>query len=275
MAPDDPDQNAPPNQDRDGIDRMLTPGLQARVVDKVTDLAATTVRDHVHGAPPGAVGRAREAALAFFDLYDQRPVKDNKGGSGFNDSLWLFCAARALAPDLIVESGVFRGHSTWLLRQACPEAEIHSFDPDLTNLVHRDPRGGLYDVDWTDKPLPSSQGRRALIFFDDHVNQARRVREAQERGFRDLLFDDNFPAEHLYAVGVPPIPTLEMVMDPAIADHREIRWRRRGKSHHEVLDIGEISDCKRLIKHYFVFPDLAPLTRYSAGSGLTLVKLVD
>ncbi len=39
---------------------------------------------------------------------------------------------RALNPEVIVESGVFRGLTTWVMRQACPQAEIFCFDPDLS-----------------------------------------------------------------------------------------------------------------------------------------------
>jgi predicted O-methyltransferase YrrM len=35
----------------------------------------------------------------------------------------LYVLMRALAPEVIVESGVFRGLTTWVMRQACPQAE--------------------------------------------------------------------------------------------------------------------------------------------------------
>jgi hypothetical protein len=51
-----------------------------------------------------------------------------------------FCATGAVAirSQKIVESGVFRGLTTWVMRQACPQAEIFCFDPDLSGLRYRD-----------------------------------------------------------------------------------------------------------------------------------------
>jgi len=34
--------------------------------------------------------------------------------------------ARQLDPEVIIESGVWRGQGTWLLEQACPRAQIIS-----------------------------------------------------------------------------------------------------------------------------------------------------
>ncbi len=70
----------------------------------------------------------------------------------------------------------------------------------------------------------------ALAFFDCHVNQARRVREAYERGFRWLIFDDNAPADRLYGYGLPGLPTIDMVLDTTLIDGDVLgwTWRRAG-----------------------------------------------
>jgi hypothetical protein len=36
-----------------------------------------------------------------------------------------------LRPSFVVESGAFEGHTTWIVRQACPEAQIVSLDPAI------------------------------------------------------------------------------------------------------------------------------------------------
>ena len=40
--------------------------------------------------------------------------------------VWL--TAKELKPKLIVESGTYKGQSAWLLKEACPNAKIISFD---------------------------------------------------------------------------------------------------------------------------------------------------
>ncbi|KAG6480857.1 hypothetical protein ZIOFF_057445 [Zingiber officinale] len=50
-------------------------------------------------------------------------------GLGFDYSFGLWFMARWLKPDLMIESGAFKGHSTWVLRQAMPETWIISLSP--------------------------------------------------------------------------------------------------------------------------------------------------
>ena len=265
---------ADPRRD-DGERFMLSPDLAARVCDQVAELAAKTFSEQIDFAPKGAAETARAAGEGFFSLYRERTVRGNKGGFQFNDSLWLYVVARCFAPRLIVESGVFQGHSTWLLRQACPDAALHSFDVDLSNIVHRDAGGTLSQGDWTEGTVRADDPTRSLAFFDDHVNQARRVREAHDRGFRTLLFDDNLPAWHLYATGVPPLPTIAMLVDPDLAYGQEIRWSRHGREHVYVYREEDTFGARDLIDRSVPLPDLSEITRYNRGSGLTLVKLRD
>ncbi len=257
------------------LPHMVTAALSRRLIDAVADKVRQSTAELLDYLPRGAVERAGAAVSEFFEIFPRRPVKDNKGGSGFNDGLWIFAFARALDPEVIVESGVHKGHSTWVLRQACPDAEIHSFDVDLSHLVYRDPKGSLDGRDWTEAALPRLDGRNGLIFFDDHIDQARRLREAFERGFRHLLFDDNLPVYNLYATGRPPVPTLEMIMDGRLEADTEIRWSRNGKTYRYVYREADARVVAPLIERYAVLPDLSHLTRHSRGSGLTAVKRFD
>lgn len=255
---------------------MLTPALAESVQAGVAAALREALAPH-----PGLVAPARLAALpdlvaAFWRLWPQRPVRDNDGGSGFNDSLVLYVLARLVEPALIVESGVHKGHATWLFRQAGPHAEIHAFDISLAGLVHRDPATHYHECDWSQVPLAAPPGRPALAVFDDHVSHARRIREAHARGFRLLLLDDNFPAHQLYATGTPPLPTLAMAMDPALQHGTEIAWLRRGRPRryrHDGADAADAAAARALVSVQVPLPDLAPLTRYSPQSNPTLVLL--
>jgi len=210
----------------------------------------------------------------FYSLYDSRPVRDNSGGSGFNDSLWLFLLTRAVAPERIIESGVHKGHSTWIFRQAAPEAEILSFDIDLSKRVYHDEKACYFEHDWTGEPLEALTSGRDLLFLDDHINHARRLQEAKERGFRYAVLDDNFAAWNLYATGGPPVPTLAMLQDETLDPVSPIEWMRNGKVYRYHPDMEEISAVREIIERAETLPDLAPLTRASLGSQLSLVKLV-
>ena len=241
------------------LDRLMTPALETLA----------------HWLGLEARARAEAARDAFEAVFEDRPVRDNRGGSGLNDSFWLFVLARAVDPALIIESGSHKGHSSWLFRQACPKAELHSFDISWDKLEHR-AEGAKYHLhDWSEADLSSHAGKSSLVFLDDHINHARRIEEAHDRGFRLLLLDDNFPAYQLHATGGPPVPTLAMLLDPSLEDGREITWTRNGKAYGFVFREAEAAPARALVARHLVLPELAPVTAYSPGSGLTLVKLVD
>ncbi len=90
--------------------------------------------------PPVTIGQppwSREEILngldTFAEIYATRPIKDNRGGMKSPHMFALWFMARKLSPDLIVESGVWKGQSTWLLETACPQAKLLSIDLDLRN----------------------------------------------------------------------------------------------------------------------------------------------
>lgn len=209
----------------------------------------------------------------FFELYARRPVLDNSGGSGFNDSFWIYLMGRLLQPALIVESGTHKGHSAWLLRQACPRAEIHCFDVNPANLVHRESDIRYHGHDWTAADLGAVDGESALCFFDDHINQAQRLREAHDRGFRTLILDDDCAAHALYATGHPPVPTVRMLIDGPLAPGQRLEWLRHGRAKSYTFAEEDTHGARELIERWAATPDLAPVTRYRPQSGLTVVRL--
>jgi hypothetical protein len=252
--------------------------VSAEAVERLAARLCALVEGYAAAHPDAAIashgGRAGEAVREFLAIYPDRPVPDNKGGNHFNGSLWIFVITRLLSPRLIIESGVFRGHTTWLLRQASPAAEIHSFDVDFGNLVHRDADAVLHECDWSEIELPAADGAESLAFFDDHISHARRIGEAYDRGFRRLLFDDNFSADTLYAVGTPPVPTVDMLLDDGLEAGTELAWLRNGKRYTYRYDDADADRARRLIAYSAVLPDAAPITRYPPGSRLTEVRLV-
>jgi len=144
----------------------------------------------------GAPNWTREEMIVsldeFVSLYQQRPIQDNTGGMKAPHLFAVWFMARALAPPLIVESGVWKGQGTWLLEQACPSARIISLDPDLSRRIYVSEKV-VYSTldfslqDWTDLPVKS------LVFFDDHQNAYRRLQQCHWFGFKHIIFEDNYP----------------------------------------------------------------------------------
>jgi hypothetical protein len=182
----------------------------------------------------------------FIEIYDKRPVENNIGGAGLIPNYWLFVMARWLKPTLIIESGVWKGQTSWLLRQARPTAEIHAFDINLKNLQYKDKTISYHEYDWINSDIRNKNHDEGLVFFDDHINQAKRVREAYKRGFKWLIFDDNVPTDQIYKIGVPALPSIDMLFDAHLKEGDMIGWELNGKKYSYVFKEKDTFGARRL-----------------------------
>jgi len=148
----------------------------------------------------------------FVEVYARRPYKHNKWGSKFVTSAFLYCYAKTIKPDLIVELGTYQGQTTWLLEQAHPRTPVYSFDISHWKLRKKTKNAHYIKRDWDDWEYINMFNEYAyknpMIFIDDHVNQMKRLKEATERGFKHLFFDDNCPIDRIDSTLSVPFPTL-------------------------------------------------------------------
>jgi hypothetical protein len=244
---------------------------RAALLAELAGIAKPALADLLGGAGP-TEERIASIVSDFWETYRARPFRRQDGGSGFHNSFWLFTIARALEPRLIVESGVWKGHTTWLLTQACPGADVHGFDLTLKRVEGRSPAITWHEHDWSRYEFPVFDPARALVFFDCHVNHARRILEASARGFRHLLFDDNPPAHKLYGYGLPGVPTVAMVRAAGEA-RDQIAWLWCGQPVRFEVDRDELLRARQAIEHCAVLPDVGGPTRYGGFSFLTYVRL--
>ena len=67
----------------------------------------------------------------FIHVYRERPIKNNLGGMKFPHMLGFYFLLKTLKPDFVVESGIFKGQSTWLIENTLPKTRVLSIDPNL------------------------------------------------------------------------------------------------------------------------------------------------
>ena len=67
----------------------------------------------------------------FCELYKLRPIRDNSGGAKFPHMFGLFYILKKLNPKFVIESGVWKGQSTWLIEKTLPKAKIFAIDVKL------------------------------------------------------------------------------------------------------------------------------------------------
>lgn len=149
-----------------------------------------------------------EAARAFAQVMTAKPFENSHGLHG-TGAFTLYYFMKTLAPSLVVESGFWRGFSTWLIGEAAPQARLVCIDPVLALQDFIDPaqympyyrdREALYlHEDFSCATLPAGDPETTVVFFDDHHNKVQRLLQARARGMRHVIFDDNmpFPYTHL------------------------------------------------------------------------------
>ncbi|MGB6687382.1 MAG: hypothetical protein WBE76_06025 [Terracidiphilus sp.] len=210
-----------------------------------------------------AVGFDIEAMVRdFFFAYMKTPFREQPEGSRFNNCLWLSILARAFDPSVVVDSGTFEGASAWALSFGALNAEVWSFDIDLSALRWRAPRVQYRQQDWTEVEFGARSGQRTLVYFDDHVDQARRLLEAQERGFGMAVFDDDFPVIPALqmAHGGSAFPKIEFVLSEELRREKEISWRSRARTFRWPVDVAYLDRARAAIAVVERLPNTSSIT---------------
>jgi hypothetical protein len=177
----------------------------------------------------------RKSIDEFLSIYKERPIKDNGGGMGINHSWALWYIVRNLEPKIVVESGVWKGHSTWLIENAYPEAKIYCFDINFANLEFISTNATYIENDFTSFDWSNLDKENGLCFFDDHQNALERMKSARWFGFKNIIIEDNWPVNegdcysirHMsQGVGFPDLQMSKMYL----GTHMQKRQRAKFKN---------------------------------------------
>ena len=100
------------------------------------------------GSPPWTYEEMRESYYEFKSIYAARPIEDNIGGMKAPHAFGAWFMLKKLQPNLIIESGVWKGQGTWLIEQACPKSEIICLDVSFKNLIFRSEKAEYIEKDF-------------------------------------------------------------------------------------------------------------------------------
>jgi hypothetical protein len=195
----------------------------------------------------------------FFADYMASPFRNPRGGSRMGNLLWLNLIAKSFAPDLIVDSGTYTGASAWALARGNPRARIFSFDPDMSRLKLRAANVEYIGKDWTSIGPSTFHGKDTLVYFDDHVDQCRRIEEAFDRGVPTAIFDDDYAINEFapMAHGGFSLPKVGFLFDDSLSDGEVIRWHEGGKPYDWTVRKPELDRIKAMIRKYERLPNAA------------------
>ena len=128
----------------------------------------------------------------FISLYKSRPIKNNNHGMKFPHMFAVFFILKKLKPTFIIESGVYRGQSTWLIEKTLPDAQILSIDIDLDQREYISDKVKYSNLDFKYHDF-SKIPADTLVFFDDHQPHLDRVKQSKFFGIKNIIFEDNYP----------------------------------------------------------------------------------
>lgn len=195
----------------------------------------------------------QKTLLEFMDIYDKRPLGRKIGGMGFDHSFYLWFTLKRLQPEFIVESGIFEGHTTWIIKQACPNAKVISIDPRGSFPRTFDGVTYMTGGNFTDfNAIPWSNydftPEKSFVLFDDHMSGMRRSLEAYAHGFGHIMFDDNYfgTGGDNYSLRKICDQRFEVDFTDMFAKIKKKISRQTRKKHNVVM--------RALIKTYYEFP---------------------
>lgn len=196
----------------------------------------------------------------FYEQYLVSSFRDQLGGSRFNNLLWLYLITKSYAPTVIVDSGTYRGASAWAMSLGAPQTKLYSFDIDLSQLRQR-VNAEYIEADWRSRRFTDDLSR-GLCYFDDHVDQARRLLEAAEVGFPLAIFDDDFPITSFaeMAHDGASLPKIEFVLDEALRHQTRVEWISRGKLKSWIVDRDYLDRARAVIEDTARLPDTSLIT---------------
>jgi len=233
-------------------------------------------------AADGSVGHSPKIAKSEFtgrivDFLDEYRTFTGKnmrsGGLLLNNTLSLFAATTYFDAPTIIDSGTYTGNSAWALSRACPGAAIQSFDITHVALRHREPSVTYHLGDWSGivtRPVSVA----AFGFFDDHVDQVRRVEECAARNVRYLVFDDDTPVNASHTGhNTASFPKLSFIYSDPLRRASLVEWHRLGRDFTVPIDHERLDRARSLIAHYSRLPDLFPTTGCTHQWPLAVVVL--
>lgn len=143
------------------------------------------------------------------------------GGVTEHDHMALWTLAEVYEPTTYVESGVFKGSSLHAQLDNSALSRLVCIDPDLSNLKLKingiDELQLRDDLDFGDLDI-EVDGERAIAYFDDHIDSAARILQAQSKGIQYVVFDDSTGLTGVCQRLYPAVPTIWMIANLDLFD---------------------------------------------------------
>lgn len=149
----------------------------------------------------------------FLELYKKRPIENNAGGMSSPHCFATYFLLKNKNLPNIVESGIWRGQSTWLIEMTCPNSSLTSIDPNLHYRKYISNKVRYSALDWEEMYFEDISN--TICFFDDHQNALNRIKHAKKKGYKYLIFEDNYP------IGQGDCVSLKQILDGNLNEDKQ------------------------------------------------------
>ena len=200
----------------------------------------------------------------YEEIFRNSKIRDLNGGFGFNNGLFFYVLISHFQPKKILESGVWRGYSTFLIDEATPiESKILSFDINLDKREFISKKASYFESDLS---LVSDVNFSKVDFalFDDHVSIYDRLKFCLKNEIEIVVVDDDLSVSQVHSDPWPPIPTASMIYNYEKIP-KKFNWICNGMLANADIGGIAVNDIREHYK-YIPFPQLAEFTGYQDSS---------
>jgi len=206
-------------------------------------------------------------------VFMESPVKEHESGFGYNEGVFFYSILRIINPELVIESGVMKGFTTYLIDSATNnDCKIFSYDINFDNKVFNSKKAQYINSDIS-KKIPLIKNKKVVALWDDHTSQLDRLKFSQEHNIEFNFFDDDLSVLNIHSDGWPPVPTISMLKDIKNNNIQsgELNWVSRNRKGTAYLKNFRNIDCLDRIQIHKIFPQLFEITGYKNHSQCSLV----
>lgn len=182
----------------------------------------------------------------FMDEVYDGFLSENDGGMKSPDMFTMYVMLKELKPDVVVESGVWKGQGTKIIREAVGEdCKIICLEPRIL-FGYQDDGDTEYYMgedfkDFSQIDLSEYKEEKIVAVFDDHMNAVKRLEECKLKDVDYAIFNDNYP------VNCGSHVTLEHVIN------KDGRFMKSVKNAEE-----SIKKIKEMMEVYKIYPNIFP-----------------
>ena len=179
------------------------------------------------------------------NIYDNT-FYNNRGGMASPDMFSLYYILKQINPKVVIESGVWNGLSTKLIRKTLgDDVIIICLDPrNIPHYGYKDNnKNTIYYLgnnfkDFGNLDLTNYNNNDILCFFDDHQNAVNRLLQCKQKNIKHIFYNDNYPKN--------------------CGSHYTIQHLKSDDNRYNIYDNELKNNIINLITEEHIFPNIYP-----------------